>query len=127
MVRATRLYSEASLRDPKNRPALEALPTLAPADRMEQLCDIEAMDQVHAWNADFAPERLVAYAFADATTRGNAMRAEGAAFRSRGRWFHLRFDCTLTADRRRVASFSFAVGDPVPVAEWDDHNLPPVE
>jgi hypothetical protein len=127
MVRATRLYSGTALADPRNRLAAAALGTLAPADRMEQLCGIEAMDQVHAWKNTFDPERLVAHAFAATTIDGNVMHAEGATFRSHGRWFALRFDCELSADHKSVVSFAFEVGDSVPTEEWEAHNLPALE
>jgi hypothetical protein len=127
MLHATRILSEASLADPQNRLARQALRTLAGDERMEQLCGIEAMDQVHAWRDAFEPDRLVAYAMAPTFVSGNAIKADGAAFRSNRRWYNLRFRCELTPDRRKVAAFEFLVGDPIPADVWEAHNLPPIE
>lgn len=120
MIRATRMLSGAA-------GTLEArldLPNVAPTDRKILLCSLEAMEQVHAWRPDFVPERVVPYAMADLTIAADTIRAEGAAFRSKGAWYGLKFDCGLSADRSEVVSFAFQVGDPVPRSEWQARDLP---
>jgi hypothetical protein len=85
------------------------------------------MEQVHDWQPDFQPERLVAYASAEFAIADDTILAEGAAFRSRGRWYRLRFECGLSADHETVTAFQFRVGDPVPKDQWAAQNLPAVE
>jgi len=127
MVRPTQLLSAKSLADPRSREAAQALAQLAPDDRIEQLCDTEAMDQLHAWRGDVEPDRLVAYAMAQTRLDGTLFQADGAAFRSRRQWFRLKFRCAVTPDFTKVADFEFLVGEAVPRSQWSAHNLTPVD
>lgn len=124
MVKAARMLSGAALADPRNRPVVQTLPLLAPDERMEQLCVIEAIEQIRTARRDTQPDRLVAYAMAETRTAGNALSADGGAFHSKGEWYAVRFRCELTPDHARVAAFEFAVGDAIPRGEWARHNLP---
>jgi len=126
MIRATRFLSAGSLADPASRQARLALLQLAGDDRMEQLCAVEAMDQIHAWREDLRPDRLVAYAKADTEIAGDTIVAEGGAFRSRAQWFNIKYRCQVTPDHETIVSFEFLVGDPVPPEEWERRNLPAV-
>ena len=127
MVRPTQLLSAATLADPRSREAAQTLSQLAPDDRIEQLCDTEAMDQLHAWRKDIEPDRLIAYAMAQTRLDGTLLQADGAAFRSRRQWYKLKFRCAVTADFAKVASFEFLAGEPVPRNQWSSHNLTPVD
>lgn len=123
MIRPTRLLSESTLADPRSRAARAALAGLADSERIVQLCGVEAMGQVRAWRAGYRPDRVVAYAIAGVKVGADTMVADGAAFRSKGAWYGLKFKCGVTADHRKVASFEFMVGDPIPRSEWDAHDL----
>lgn len=120
------MLSGKTLADPRSREAREILAQLADDERMVQLCSIEAMDQIHQWRQDFWPDRLVAYAKADTKISGDILQAEGAAFRSEGRWYDLKFTCELAPDHAKVAAFEFLVGDAVPTDEWEIYNLPAI-
>jgi Domain of Unknown Function (DUF930) len=124
MFRATRMLSEQWLADPRSAEAKKTLPFLAADERMEQLCAIEAMAQINAWNSTFRPDRLVAYAMAETKVSRNALLADGAAFHSDKKWYNMKFKCDLTADHKKVVSFEFVVGDAVPRREWTRHSLP---
>lgn len=124
MVRPTAMLSAAALADPKSRQARAMLPHFDPTERTVQLCDLEAMEQVHAWKPEFDPERIVAYATADLAIAGDTIRADGAAFLSGGEWYTMHFDCGLSADHASVVSFAFKVGDTIPHDRWDADNLP---
>ncbi|WP_245429504.1 DUF930 domain-containing protein [Mesorhizobium sp. DCY119] len=126
MVRASRMMSEATLADPRSRQAREGLRELAEADRSEQLCNIEAMDQLHAWRNDLQPDRVVAYAMAGTKLEENTILADGAAFRSKSLWYNLKFKCELTPDHAKVAAFEFLVGEAIPKGEWEERNLPSI-
>ncbi len=106
---ATKLFSDKAL----NRSARKSLGTLALDARFEQICDVEAMEQIARAKREFKPERAVAYATADAKVVGNLMIAEGAAFLSAGHWYRLSFRCETTPDHSKVVSFDFATGGPV--------------
>lgn len=124
MIRPTTMLSARSLA--ASRQTRLALRTLAADTRIEQLCGLEAMEQVHAWRRDFQPDRIVVYAMGEPTMTGNLFEANGAAFRSHALWYAVKFSCELTADHARVAGFAFAVGEPVPRDRWEDHGLPAV-
>lgn len=126
LLRPRRLLSQQVLADPRSRDTLAMLPRLAPDERVEQLCGLEAMGQIHAWQSGFEPDRVSAYATADTRYAGHVLRAEGAAFRSRRRWYGLRFECTISADLKRVTAFAFQVGEPIPQARWQALGLPVV-
>ena len=126
LVRPRRLLSADVLANARSRDTLAMLPRLAPDERIEQLCGLEAMGQIHAWRQDFEPDRVSAYAMADIRLADHILRAEGAAFRSRRRWYALRFECTVSADLKRVTAFAFHVGDPIPSARWQALGLPAV-
>lgn len=126
MIRPTTMLSARNLATPGSRQARLALRTLSDDTRIEQLCGLEAMEQVHAWRRDFLPDRLVAYAFGEPKPIADGIEADGAAFRSRSGWYRVRFRCELSPDRARVTGFAFAVGDAVPRDDWEEHGLPAV-
>lgn len=124
MITARTLHSESVLANPLSRGTREALKALDAAERIEQLCNLEAMSQIHAWKAQFEPDRVVAYAMAGTKLSKRTLEAEGAAFRSRKQWYFLRFRCEMAADGK-VAGFQFRVGEAIPRSEWAAHDLPP--
>lgn len=124
MITARTLHSESVLANPRSRGAREALKTLEAGERIEQLCNLEAMSQIHAWKAEFEPDRVVAFALAGTKLTKNTLEAEGAAFRSRKQWYGLRFRCKMAANGK-VAGFEFRVGEAIARSEWAAHDLPP--
>lgn len=126
MIRATRILSGATLNLAASRQARLALPTLVPQDRREQLCGLEAMEQIHFWKETFRPTRVVAYATADTKVVGNSVVATGAAFRSARKWYHLEFKCTVANDLKTVIAFEFRVKRPIPRSRWEALNLPEI-
>lgn len=124
MMHPTHMLSEKILADPRSRKARETLPKLAPEERMEQLCSLEAMAQVEAWQKAFQPDSLVAYAMADTKVAGDTLFADGAAIHSKHQWYNLKFQCDLTSDHKKVTAFAFQVGDAIPTRDWESHDLP---
>ena len=124
MVRASRMMAAEALAHPLSREALAMLPHLAAEERIEQLCGLEAMSQIHAWQSDFEPDRVTAYAKGATTLAGRALIADGAVFRSKRRWYDLRFRCELSSDQEAIVAFEFRVGDPVPRGQWAKLGLP---
>lgn len=124
MITARTLHSESVLANPRSRGAREALKTLEASERIEQLCNLEAMSQIHAWKAEFEPDRVVAFAMGGTKLTKSALEAQGAAFRSRKQWYGLRFRCEMAANGK-VAGFQFRVGEAIPRSEWAAHDLPP--
>ncbi|WP_244639072.1 DUF930 domain-containing protein [Bosea sp. ANAM02] len=126
MVHPPRMLSQQVLANRRSRETVAMLPRLAPDERVEQLCGLEAMGQIHDWQRDFEPDRVTAYALAATRLSGRVLTAEGAAFRSRQHWYELRFACTVSADLKRVTAFAFHVGGPIPRGRWEALGLPAV-
>lgn len=126
MIHPPRMLSQRVLADPRSRETVALLPRLAPDERVEQLCGLEAMGQIHDWQRDFEPDRVAAYALAGTKFSGRVLTAEGGAFRSRRRWYGLRFACTVSPDLKRVTAFAFQVGEPIPRERWEALGLPAV-
>ncbi len=124
MVKASRMMAAEALAHPLSREALAMLPHLAADERVEQLCGLEAMSQIHAWKSDFEPDRVTAYAKGATKLTGRVLIAESAAFRSKRRWYDLRFRCEFSPDQAAVLAFEFRVGEPVPRSQWAKLGLP---
>lgn len=120
---ATTLYAAGLLQQASMAQVRRSLGTLDPGERVNQLCAIEALEQIRLAAPQYAPDTLVSYAMSDPVTSGLMISAMGGAFRSRRQWFGLAFECTAAANLSGVASFSFRLGDPIPETEWEEHNL----
>ncbi|WP_246673007.1 MULTISPECIES: DUF930 domain-containing protein [unclassified Mesorhizobium] len=112
MIRPTQMLSARALADPRSRQARADLKTFASDERMVQLCNLEAMDQIRQWRADFQPDRVVPYATAQEKVTGTTIAANGAAFRSRGKWYGLKFRCQLAGGGESVVGFQLAIPCP---------------
>lgn len=123
LIVAHTLRSGTVLDDPRSADAKAALPLMKSDERMLQLCSIEALEQVASLGDDYTPDLIVSYAMDDVRLKGDTARAPGAAVRSRGQWYNLRFECQVTPDLEHVAAFAFKLGDEIPEAEWESHNL----
>lgn len=100
----------------------EELKRLDPQTRLEQRCDIEAMESI-AKATRFSPDKAIAYAFADPITTKDSINAKGAAFRANGKWYHFSFFCLGTPDHLGIIKFDYHLGPKVPHDQWDAHYL----
>jgi len=98
------------------------LNALAPEERVEQRCDLEAMDRLRK-EGDFRPDKVIAYTFSDPVGNDNGLKATGAAFRSGGDWFKLKFKCETNEEGLSVTAFDYKVGSKIPREEWDKYYL----
>ena len=99
-----------------------SLRSLAPEARLEQICDYTAMKHIRA-AGKFRPDRAVGYAVSEAKVTDNTLVAEGAAFRSRKKWYRLSYTCTTTPDRMKVLKFEYKVGPEIPEERWSAYGL----
>lgn len=123
MHRAEKLFSQQVLADPRSRKARESLRHLVSEERLVELCNIEAMEQVYRSNPALRPETLVAYAMAEPKFSGVSLLVTGGAFRSRRRWYNIQYKCEVSANATDIVSFEFLAGDEIPPTEWEEHNL----
>lgn len=99
-----------------------SLRSLAPSARLEQICDYTAMQRIRK-GSKHRPDRAVGYAISEAKVNGNTLVAEGAAFRSRKKWYRLSYTCTTNAERMKVLSFDYKVGPEIPEERWSAYGL----
>ncbi len=121
--RATAFYAASLLAEPASAKLRQAMTTLADPERVVQLCDIEAMEQVRRVRPDYDPDMVVPYAMEDTAVQGGALVATGGAFRSRREWYAISFRCTPTRDFEHVEAFEFTLGEAIPHELWDAHYL----
>jgi hypothetical protein len=124
-VRAKTMLAARALADPRSREARDEWRKLYPDERIIQLCNLEAMEQVHAWKPAFQPDFVVAYAMADIRLSNVTLEAGGAALRDHQNWYNIRYTCEVTADMEAVVAFEFALGEAIPESEWEAHFLAP--
>jgi len=120
-IEATQFFAGKVLAEDKRIAA--ALPTLGNDERVIQLCNIEALEQIKAAKPEFAPDTLVAYAFGDMNVVAGVLTAPGGAFRSRRRWWNVSVKCAVAPDYSAVTAFEFTLGDEVPREDWEAHDL----
>lgn len=120
---ATKLYAAAMLTRPDMASVRRGLGTLASSEKVAQLCNIEALEQIRLAAPQYDPDTLVGYAMADPVSTGLMLSAMGGAFRSRRQWYNVSFTCTAAPTLDGVTSFSFKLGDAIPESEWDAHFL----
>ncbi|WP_425107146.1 DUF930 domain-containing protein [Ancylobacter sp.] len=126
MIRPARMLSEQALDSPRSRGLRRELARLGEEDRLAQLCDLEAMEQIHVWRPEFQPDRLVDYASGDTSLEGAVFTAKGGAFRSQRHWYEVSYRCELDPPLRKVVGFAFHVGAAIPREDWASYNLPAV-
>lgn len=108
--KAKRFYLEEMLSVPSMARARAVLEALPPEKRLAQTCNIEALAQVGNAGKGFAPDVVMAEAYARPVITGTRVAASGAIFRSGDRWYGLAFDCTLSDDLTTVTAFSYRLG-----------------
>lgn len=101
----------------------KSLQSLDPAERLEQLCDYTAMDQIRRDAGHYRPDRAVANAMTDAHVSQDTIQAKAGAFRSRGKWYALAYSCTATPDHLKVVSFHYTIGPEIPETKWAGYGL----
>ena len=112
----------ASASYPLDARVIRQLNALAPDERREQRCDMEAMDRIRS-QGEFRPDKVIAYTFSDPVEKGNNIKAPGAVFRSGGDWYRLKFKCETAERGLKVVSFDYTIGSMVPRDQWNHYYL----
>jgi len=113
----------ATAADAASKRAEARLQSLDPTTRLEQVCAMEAMSRVGKDPNPHRPDRAIIYALAAPVVRGDTMKGDGGAFRSKGKWYRYSFNCQAAADHMSVSSFSYKIGDPIPEDQWETYGL----
>jgi hypothetical protein len=117
LKRAGKLYSNS---DTSAEEAMIASDGTAPSERASRLCVTELREQLRHGDPAYQPELLPAYNLPG----GTVLAVRKAAFRADGQWFDLSFRCEVDQGATRVVSFAYAVGAPVPRAQWKERGFP---
>jgi hypothetical protein len=99
------------------------LNALAPEERLEQRCDMEAMERIASEQKGMKPDKVIAYTFEDPEVSEHAIKASGAVFRSGRDWYRLKYKCLTGSQSLTVQSFDYHVGEKVPEELWRKYNL----
>jgi len=100
-----------------------SLKMLAPAERLEQLCDYTAMARIREQKKDYHPDRAVANAMAESVASADTLEVTGGAFRSKKKWYALSYRCTASPDHLKVTDFRFTIGEEIPEGKWASFGL----
>ena len=100
-----------------------SLQMLAPAERLEQLCDYTAMTRIRAEKKEFHPDRAVANAMTEPVAKDDTLEVTGGAFRSKKKWYALSYRCTATPDHLKVVAFNYTIGEEIPESKWASFGL----
>jgi Domain of Unknown Function (DUF930) len=100
-----------------------SLQMLAPAERLEQLCDYTAMIRIRKEIKEFRPDRAVANAMAEPVANGDTLEVGGGAFRSKKKWYALTYRCAATPDHLKVVTFTYKIGEEIPEGKWASFGL----
>jgi hypothetical protein len=100
-----------------------SLRRLDPITRLEQVCDYTAMTEINHARNPFHPDRVVGNATLKTRINGDMVKAEGGAFRSRGKWYELSYTCKATPDHMKVVSFDYRIGPEIPQEKWAAYEL----
>ncbi|WP_428641309.1 DUF930 domain-containing protein [Roseibium sp.] len=125
-VTATSLYAAGVLNDPRSQEARIKLATLTSADQADQICALEAMEQVRNAFPGFRPTRVSPHAFRNSYRKGNVVHAPAAALRSNLVWYEISYNCVLDRTGGTVKKFEYAFGKEIDRALWDEFGLAPV-
>ena len=123
MAHPTHLLAQAYIREPASLEIRKNLPRLAPSERVTQICNIEAGQQIQAVNPKLLVDTVHASALGDTTVDSMTITAPQAAYRSHREWYAVSFICTVATDFSRVTDFQFKVGAAIPRELWDAHAL----
>jgi hypothetical protein len=96
---------------------------LDPNMRLEQVCDLAAMERIGKESAEFHPDRAKSDVVTPPNHLGNILKADGAAFRSDHKWRRFSFTCEATEDHMKVIAFSYSIGEAIPESQWNDYGL----
>ena len=123
LIHATTLHTARLLRQPNMASVRRGLVNVTQGERVVQLCNIEALEQIRIAAPQHDPDTLVSYAMADPVATGLMLTAIGGAFRSRRQWYGVSFECVAAPGLDGVTSFAFKLGELIPESEWEAHNL----
>lgn len=86
--------------------------------RLEEVCDTEVMLQINREHSEFVVDKVIAYTFRSPVQKNDRLVADGAAFRSRGKWFRLAYRCQTGPRHLDITELRYEVGDEIERKLW---------
>lgn len=96
---------------------------LDPETRLEQTCDTEVMFRINREHPKFRVDKVIAYTFGDTVSSGDSFKAPGAALRSRGQWYRVKYVCITGPRHLDAHELKYEIGPVVPRSKWQKHYL----
>ena len=104
--------------------AKAGLKSLDPKTRLEQVCDLEAMDRIgNDKSNNHEPDRALGEVTAATEMKGDTLIAKGGAVRSHSHWYKLSYICKGSPDHMKVLDFSYKIGERIPESQWEADSL----
>lgn len=123
---AKTLLAVNALNEPGSDQAKRVLKLVSGFDRREQICALEAMEQVRENIPEYRPTRLVPYALKNTQHRGTEIFAPAGALRSDHVWYEISYRCQLNTAGDQVDGFEYVLGPPIDRKRWDELGLPTI-
>ncbi len=106
-----------------NASLTKQLKELSGTTRFVQACNLQALIEISKARNGLRPTHAAVDALAAPHIKGDEMKGDGGALRSRDKWYQFAFTCTTTPDHLQVKSFTYKVGKPIPKEQWASYNL----
>lgn len=124
LVEATTLYTAHALASRLGKATLADLDLTDPQERLIQLCNYEAIEQVRRKHPKLRADFALAEARSAPVLSGLSVTAQGAAIQGGGHWYDLSFRCEVAPDLAGVAAFAFALGEEISSTDRARLDLP---
>ncbi len=115
---ARKLFAKDALADPRVK---QALSRLKPRERIIQVCNIEALEQIRHQQPGRFPDML---ARDGGSVSQSGMTVSDGAFRSHGQWYAVDYTCDTDTKTMEIVSFRYAIGAAIPRSQWVHRKLP---
>ncbi|PCJ83835.1 MAG: hypothetical protein COA52_18305 [Hyphomicrobiales bacterium] len=111
---------------PRARKVKEERKALSEDQQREKTCHAEAIAQITKARSDLQPDLIISAAVDQFIASGNTLLSNGAAFRSKGRWYNFKFKCETSADLKTIVAFQFLIGEAFPQEELETRKPVPI-
>lgn len=101
----------------------DALKKLEPTERAQQACAIKGVDTLRRQKRLPGADRLRTGLVGPAVLEGSVVTGNAGAVHAKGRWYALKFTCTVTPDRMKATAFSYELGQEIPEVKWEAYGL----
>lgn len=102
---------------------IASLSKLDPQTRLEQVCDLAAVNHIGKSEKLPKPDRAKANVITPPRLHGDTIEGTGGAFRSGGKWYAFSFTCKGSPDHLTVLSFTYRMGAMIPKSKWPEYGL----